>query len=116
SDGPSARRTKEDALARARRDRPRAHLHRGLSDLVQGGAGGRGSLDQGGARRVRPRRDRQRAQRAGLRLRGVGDPLPAAAQVRLRVSATGTDALETATEPKPALRERVATAVRVLAG
>src|SRR5437773_5083391 len=37
-------------------------------------------------------------------------------QVRLRVSATGTDALETATEPKPALRERVATAVRVLAG
>ena len=37
-------------------------------------------------------------------------------QVRLRVSATGTDALETADEPKPALRERVAAAVRVLAG
>jgi len=37
-------------------------------------------------------------------------------QVRLRISATGTDALETATEPKPALRERVAAAARVLAG
>src|SRR2546425_13286768 len=37
-------------------------------------------------------------------------------QVRLHVSATGTDALETATEPKPALRERVAAVVRVLAG
>jgi hypothetical protein len=37
-------------------------------------------------------------------------------QVRLRVSATETDALESAEEPKPALRERVAAAVRVLAG
>ena len=37
-------------------------------------------------------------------------------QVRLRVSAAGTDAVETADEPKPALRERVAAAVRVLAG
>lgn len=37
-------------------------------------------------------------------------------QVRLRVSATGTDALETADEPKPALRERVVAAARVLAG
>ena len=37
-------------------------------------------------------------------------------QVRLRVSATGTDALETVDELKPALRERVVAAVRVLAG
>jgi hemoglobin-like flavoprotein len=37
-------------------------------------------------------------------------------QVRLRVSGTGTDALDTAHEPKPALRERVAAAARVLAG
>jgi len=37
-------------------------------------------------------------------------------QVRLRVSPTETDAIETAEEPKPALRERVAAAVRVLAG
>src|SRR5207237_1204311 len=37
-------------------------------------------------------------------------------QVRLRVSATGTDALETADEPKPALRDRVVAAARVLAG
>src|SRR5438477_2132997 len=37
-------------------------------------------------------------------------------QVRLRISATGTDALETATEPKPPLRERVAAAARILAG
>jgi hypothetical protein len=37
-------------------------------------------------------------------------------QVRLRVSATETDALETADEPKPALRERVVAAARVLAG
>ena len=37
-------------------------------------------------------------------------------QVRLRVSPTGTDAVETAEEPRPALRERVAAAVRVLAG
>ena len=37
-------------------------------------------------------------------------------QVRLRVSATETDALDSADEPKPALRERVATAARVLVG
>ena len=37
-------------------------------------------------------------------------------QVRLRVSATGTDAVESAEEPTPPLRERVAAAVRVLAG
>jgi hypothetical protein len=37
-------------------------------------------------------------------------------QVRLRVSATGTDALKSADEPKPALRERVVAAARVLAG
>ncbi len=37
-------------------------------------------------------------------------------QVRLRVSATGTDAVESADEPKPALRERVVAAARVLAG
>jgi len=37
-------------------------------------------------------------------------------QVRLRVSPTETDAVETAEEPRPALRERVAAAVRVLAG
>jgi hypothetical protein len=37
-------------------------------------------------------------------------------QVRLRVSATGTDAVETSEEPKPALRERVVAAARVLAG
>ena len=37
-------------------------------------------------------------------------------QVRLRVSATGTDAVETAAEPSPPLRERVVAAVRVLAG
>ena len=37
-------------------------------------------------------------------------------QVRLRVSATGTDAVETADEPKPPLRERVVAAARVLAG
>ena len=37
-------------------------------------------------------------------------------QVRLRVSATGTDAVETAAEPTPPLRERVVAAVRVLAG
>ena len=37
-------------------------------------------------------------------------------QVRLRVSATETDALDTADEPKPALRERVAAAARVLVG
>jgi len=37
-------------------------------------------------------------------------------QVRLRVSATGTDAIESADEPRPALRERVAAAARVLAG
>src|SRR2546423_1248270 len=37
-------------------------------------------------------------------------------QVRLRVSATGTDAVETEDEPKPALRERVVAAARVLAG
>ena len=37
-------------------------------------------------------------------------------QVRLRVSATGTDAVESAGEPKPALRERVVAAARVLAG
>ncbi|HYV21190.1 MAG TPA: hypothetical protein VEN31_00895 [Candidatus Bathyarchaeia archaeon] len=37
-------------------------------------------------------------------------------QVRLRVSATGTDALETADEPKPALRDRVVAAARVLVG
>ena len=37
-------------------------------------------------------------------------------QVRLRVSTTGTDALETADEPKPALRDRVVAAARVLAG
>jgi len=36
-------------------------------------------------------------------------------QVRLRVSPTETDAIETTEEPKPALRERVAAAVRVLA-
>jgi hypothetical protein len=37
-------------------------------------------------------------------------------QVRLRVSATGTDAVESAAEPKPALRDRVVAAARVLAG
>ena len=37
-------------------------------------------------------------------------------QVRLRVSATGTDAVESAEEPKPPLRERVVAAARVLAG
>lgn len=37
-------------------------------------------------------------------------------QVRLRVSATGTDAIESADEPRPALRERVAAAARLLAG
>jgi len=37
-------------------------------------------------------------------------------QVRLRVSTTGTDAVESADEPTPPLRERVAAAVRVLAG
>ena len=37
-------------------------------------------------------------------------------QVRLRVSATGTDAVETEDDPKPALRERVVAAARVLAG
>ena len=37
-------------------------------------------------------------------------------QVRLRVSPTETDAVETDEEPKLALRERVAAAVRVLAG
>ena len=37
-------------------------------------------------------------------------------QVRLRVSPTETDAVETDEEPKPALRKRVAAAVRVLAG
>jgi hypothetical protein len=37
-------------------------------------------------------------------------------QVRLRVSATGTDAIEGSEEPKPALRERVIAAARVLAG
>jgi len=37
-------------------------------------------------------------------------------QVRLRVSATGTDAVDSAEEPKPALRERVVAAARVLAG
>jgi hypothetical protein len=37
-------------------------------------------------------------------------------QVRLRVSATGTDAVESAEEPKPALRARVVAAARVLAG
>src|SRR5437773_2769406 len=37
-------------------------------------------------------------------------------QVRLRVSATETDALDSADEPKPALRERVAAAARVLVG
>jgi hypothetical protein len=37
-------------------------------------------------------------------------------QVRLRVSATGTDAVEAADEPKPALRERVVAAARVLVG
>jgi hypothetical protein len=37
-------------------------------------------------------------------------------QVRLRVSATGTDAVEPADEERPPLRERVAAAVRVLAG
>ena len=37
-------------------------------------------------------------------------------QVRLRVSSTGTDAVEIAEEPKPPLRERVVAAARVLAG
>jgi len=37
-------------------------------------------------------------------------------QVRLRVSATGTDAVESSEEPKPALRQRVVAAARVLAG
>jgi len=37
-------------------------------------------------------------------------------QVRLRVSATGTDAVESAVEPKPALHERVVAAARVLTG
>ena len=37
-------------------------------------------------------------------------------QVRLRVSATGTDAIEGSEEPNPALRERVVAAARVLAG
>ena len=37
-------------------------------------------------------------------------------QVRLRVSATGTDAVEMSEEPKPALRQRVVAAARVLAG
>jgi hypothetical protein len=37
-------------------------------------------------------------------------------QVRLRVSATGTDAVESADEPTPPFRERVAAAARVLAG
>jgi hypothetical protein len=37
-------------------------------------------------------------------------------QVRLRVSATGTDAIESAEEPKPPLRKRVVAAARVLAG
>jgi len=37
-------------------------------------------------------------------------------QVRLRISATGTDAVESAEEPKPPLRERVVAAARVLAG
>jgi hypothetical protein len=37
-------------------------------------------------------------------------------QVRLRISATGTDALESADEPTPPLRERVIAAARVLAG
>ena len=37
-------------------------------------------------------------------------------QVRLRVSATGTDAVESGAEPKPALRDRVAAAARVLVG
>jgi hypothetical protein len=37
-------------------------------------------------------------------------------QVRLRVSATGTDAVESADEPTPPLRERVVAAARVLAG
>jgi hypothetical protein len=37
-------------------------------------------------------------------------------QVRLRVSATGTDAVKSDDEPKPALRERVVAAARVLAG
>jgi hypothetical protein len=37
-------------------------------------------------------------------------------QVRLRVSATGTDAVESADEPKPPLRDRVVAAARVLAG
>jgi len=37
-------------------------------------------------------------------------------QVRLRMSVTSTDAVESAEEPKPALRERVVAAARVLAG
>ena len=37
-------------------------------------------------------------------------------QVRLRVSATGTDAVESVDEPKAPLRERVVAAARVLAG
>jgi hypothetical protein len=37
-------------------------------------------------------------------------------QVRLRVSATGTDAVASAEAPRPALRERVVAAARVLAG
>jgi hypothetical protein len=37
-------------------------------------------------------------------------------QVRLRVSATGTDAVKSDDEPKPALRDRVVAAARVLAG
>jgi hypothetical protein len=44
------------------------------------------------------------------------DDLDAMLQVRLRVSATGTDAVESAELPKPALRERVVAAARLLAG
>jgi len=46
----------------------------------------------------------------------MGDPLPLLLQVRLRVSTTGTDAVESTDEGTPPLRERVAAAARVLAG
>src|SRR5919201_1462733 len=78
-DGSRDARQEPDARARACGDRTRAHVHGGLSDLDESGAGLRGPARPRGPRRGRSRTDRRGSGEGRSRLRGMGDPLPAPA-------------------------------------